>query len=449
MEGCARNYQSDPCKREVRDHSAKSPNLHEAQATGFEHWSRRNRLTLKFALVLVSLIFGLAISEVALRIIGYSYPIFYTTDVDRGIALKPNIEGWYRKEGASFVQINSDGLRDREHTKVKSPDTLRIAVIGDSYAEALQVAQEDAFWSIMEKRLQGCAAFGGRRVEVINFGVSGYGTAQELLTLQKHVWQYEPDIVLLAVTTNNDITDNSRALKQTDEIPYFVHHDGRLVLDNSFRETRAFRLRQTAFNRLGRWFQDHLRVLQAIHQGQVAFKNYLATRKAQRETQSSATTTNIQTNADARAQTAASGDIGIDNMIYREPHDAVWTDAWQVTEELLTRMRDEVKQHGAKFLVVTLSNGIQVHPDASARAAFMQRVGSNDLFYPDRRIKSLGERENFPVLMLAPALQAYAEQHKVFLHGFGREIGNGHWNELGHRLGGELIAEQLCAGAGQ
>jgi hypothetical protein len=53
------------------------------------------------------------------------------------------------------------------------------------------------------------------------------------------------------------------------------------------------------------------------------------------------------------------------------------------------------------------------------------------------------------VLNLAPALQAYADEHKVFLHGFGAERGNGHWNALGHAQAGELIAESLCAGAAQ
>jgi hypothetical protein len=69
----------------------------------------------------------------------------------------------------------------------------------------------------------------GREVEAVNFGVSGYGTAQELITLRDKVFDYEPDIVLLAFTTNNDVTDNSRALKRTDEIPYFLMREGALV----------------------------------------------------------------------------------------------------------------------------------------------------------------------------------------------------------------------------
>src|SRR4051812_26091528 len=93
----------------------------------------------KILMALISIGIGLLLSEMALRILGYSYPIFYQTDEIRGLALRPNVKGWYRKEGESYVVINSDGLRDREHSIEKPPGTFRIAIIGDSYAEALQV----------------------------------------------------------------------------------------------------------------------------------------------------------------------------------------------------------------------------------------------------------------------------------------------------------------------
>jgi hypothetical protein len=93
-----------------------------------------------------------------------------------------------------------------------------------------------------------------------------------------------------------------------------------------------------------------------------------------------------------------------------------------------------------------MSNGPQVLPDPSARELFMRRFGVKDLFYPDNRIKELGKREKITVITLAPELQAYAEKNRTFLHGFGSNIGNGHWNIEGHRVAGELLAEKFCAG---
>jgi hypothetical protein len=426
---------------------------HESETKG----AAQPRLRVKIAVVAASVVVALLIFEAFLRVIGFTYPIFYQPDEARGYSLRPGMEGWYHKEGESFVRINSDGLRDREHAKQKPPGTFRIAVVGDSYAEAFQVEQDKAFWSVMERRLAGCPALAGRKVEVINFGVSGYGTAQELLTLREKVWAYSPDLVLLAVTTNNDVSDNSRALKLTDEIPYFTLDGDRLVPDNSFRDAPSFRLRDSALNRLGRWLRDHLRFVQAIHLAQVALKSRLDAwrdRRAAAQKKNEQATANQPEGASAQnsqAEAAPTGEPGTANMVYREPQDDTWREAWRVTEKLTAAMNDEVKQHGARFFVVTVSNGIQVFPDAAARQRFAQGLGVQDLFYPERRFRALGEREGFPVYNLAPELQSYADEHKVFLHGFGHDLGNGHWNEEGHRVAGEMLAQWLCqtTGAGR
>jgi hypothetical protein len=379
----------------------------------------------KVLLVVCGLFCGLLVCEIILRVAGYTRPNFYLRDPIVGSALRPGAEGWWTKEGSAYVRINSAGLRDREHTKAKPANTVRIAVLGDSYAEALQVPIEKTFWAILEAKLRECKALPSQNVEVINFGVSGYGTAQELLTLRERVWNYSPDIVLLTMTTINDIGDDSRALKQTDDIPYFVFSDGRLVLDDSFRNSRMYRLRDPTLHNSLRWFRDRSRVVQGIYEAAYAISAWLQTRSNRRGS-------------------SIFAEPGVDYAIYQEPRDAVWSDAWRVTEALIVLMRDEVKEKHAKFFVVTLSGGLQVHPERNVRQEFITKHGINDVFYPDLRIRDLCERESIPVLVLAPGMQIYAEQNKVYLHGFGKNLGGGHWNELGHRLGGETIASWLC-----
>ncbi len=367
---------------------------------------------------------GLLIFEVGLRIAGISYPNFYSHDECLGASLQPGAEGWWRKEGEAYIRINSDGLRDREHTKEKPANTVRIAVLGDSYAEAFQVPMENAFWAVTERHLQGCQNLDGKRVEVINFGVAGYGTAQELITLRQRVWNYSPDIVVLAITTGNDIRDNSQSLEKAAHGPYFSYRDGKLDLDTSFRNSSGFRLRLSIVGKMYRLISDHSRVIQVINNVRDVIKIHKAARRFSGE--------------------GSNEELGLDNMIYLVPVDPAWNDAWRITEGLIVLMRDEVKGKGAKFLVVTLSNGIQVNPDPLVRQELIKRMGVDDLFYPESRIKALGERERIPVLNLALTLRGYAEQHKIFLHGFKKGIGNGHWNTVGHRIAGEQIAQRLC-----
>lgn len=385
------------------------------------------RLPAKVLVVLAAIVAALLVAEVGLRVVGFRYLILYREDADVGYSLRPGAEGWWSGEGVeTYIRVNSDGLRDREHSKEKPPGTLRVAVLGDSFAEALQVPAEAAFWSVAERRLQECAALGGRKVEFINFGVSGFSTARELILLRTHVRQYSPDVVVLLFTTGNDVRDNSKPLARKYEglpLPYFVYENGALALDDSLirarNESLKFRLRESFAGRALDWMRHHLRVVGLFDKARVAF----------------------QSDGLRRNDARAGFEPGLDHQVYVEPKDPAWADAWGVTEGLLVLVRDEAASQGARLLVVTGSNGIQVYPDASVRERFARAVGAEDLFYPEGRVRAFGEREGIDVLNLAPALREYAERERVILHG---TDGRGHWNATGHRLVGDLLAERLC-----
>ncbi len=301
------------------------------------------------ALIAASVVVVLLGAEIVLRIAGVSYPSFYEEDADLGGRLRAGAEGWTHGEGGSFVSINNDGMRDSEHTVAKPPGTVRIAVLGDSFAEAMQVPQEQTFWAVLGRELSSCAQ---RSYEVLNFGVSGYGTAQELLMLRHRVWRYNPDIVLLAFFSGNDVRNNSAALNRDPAIPYFVYKGDRLVLDESYRTTLAS-LRLSPSQRTLRGFaaglRNNSRVLQVMDQARVGFRRREAVKAVDM--------------ASAESAVIKGGEVGLDNAVYSEPKDETWKDAWRVTEGLIAEMANEVRSHGASFWVVTLSTGIQVYPD--------------------------------------------------------------------------------------
>jgi hypothetical protein len=391
------------------------------------------RLRAKLLLVLAGLVCGLLITEIVLRVIGFRNLNPYVTDPYVGFTLRPGAEGWWRGEGETYVKINSDGLRDREHSRAKPPDTLRIAVLGDSFTEAMDVQMDETWWAVMEQRLQNCPALAGRKVEVINFGVAGFSTARELITLRQRVWQYSPDIVVLNLTTINDIKDNSRVLNKEYAalpLPYFIYKGDQLVLDDSQLTARNnsfyFRLQQTFLGSAMNWLRDHLRLVQLIDKLRIAYQ--------QRKIMNQQTE---QTNTPHEV-------VGWDVNVYREPTDPAWIEAWRVTEGILLLMRDEVRSKGAKFLVMTGTSGIQVNPDPAVRQDALRSLGTDNFFYPDSRLKAFGDREGFAVLNLAASMQEYAERNKVFLHGQGALTGYGHWNQAGNRVVGELLAQKLC-----
>jgi hypothetical protein len=337
-------------------------------------------------------------------------------------------KGWYREEGEAYVQINSAGLRDHEHVKEKPADVLRIAILGDSYAEAFQVDIAKTFWSVMQEILSTCPGLGGRRVETINFGVSGFSTAQELLTLRFRVWEYSPDVVLLPFLTGNDVRDNSKDLAGSYPRPYFELQGNSLVLDKSFTESSTYRLKSHPIWQFAQSLSDNLRVLQLVNLSLNRGKQALITSR-NREV----------------AGSEGSKSASIDDQVYYSAPSNEWQKAWTVTERLLEEIQREVALNKSRLLVVTLTNGIQVHPDPKVRQRYMERFGISNLLYPDERIKQIGKSRGIAVWTLAPVLQEVAEKKGMFLHGFpGQQLGGGHWNEHGHRLAGEYIANRYC-----
>lgn len=383
-------------------------------------WKRR------VALIVAGLTFAALLAEVALRIAGVEHPVFSRPDDVRGWSLRPGAVGRTTREGGASVRINSGGLRDRERPTRKPEGVVRVAFLGDSFAEALEVPAEEAFWSVAERNLRRLEPLPGRGFEVLNFGVRGYGTTQELLTLRCCVGEYEPDVVLVAFFSGNDISDNSRQLDRMSTSyarPYYVDRNGAWEIDSSFRGSWRFRGAKLVAPLVA-----HSRVLQLVVR---AHHGLLFRRGAPPE--------------------AAAGDpatlrrIAGDAEVYGDPPSEVWRDAWRVTEALLTQIAHETHEMGALFGVVILTNPIQVHPDRALRDAFFDAAGATGPFRPEDRLRELGERAGFPVLALAPELVGEVDARGLYLHGFENTTpGVGHWNSLGHRLAGERIARWIA-----
>ena len=396
--------------------------------------SKLKNLGVNLGLTFGGLFMGVVIGEIGLRaakIEGYpkigdfvdSAPTgFHTSDPNLGWKLKPGTSGEWNGEGASFVQVNSEGLRDREHTKAKPPNTLRVAVLGDSFTEAIHVPVEQTYWSKLERKLGNCQAVKGRKnVEVINFGVQGYSTAQELIMLRKKVWDYSPDIVILAFFIGNDVINNSPKLEYDRYRPFFAYDaSGKLVPDMSFRNLAPIDRNERAVSfvdRMPSLIVNNSRILQVIKKVDLDWK----------KRELSEDFTNLST------------------QNFKEPQDAAWQEAWRVTEGLIVTMWNEVVQKNADFLVVTIGDPMQVRPEAQERKKFMTKNNIQDLFYPERRLEKLGLREGFPVLNLSEQFQDYTDKYQVCAHGFENYVPcAGHWNELGHRLASILINRNLC-----
>ena len=371
----------------------------------------------------LALVVFLAAGELVLRVAGFSAPIWYLPDAQLGWKLRPGLAAWFTSEGRAFVRVNASGLRDRDHALDKPAGAYRIAVLGDSYSEARQVEAEQAFWALLAGLLERCGFAPGKRIEILNFGVSGYGTAQEYLTLKTNAIRYRPDLVLLQFTNGNDVTNNHYALEAKKTRPFYrLNPDGSLWRDDSFTSSAHFAVHSSRRNELLRRAADYSRVLQLVRsvQSGMLFR---------------------QAHADG-----AGVEQGLEAVVLAAPREPNWEEAWTITERLIAKAADTAKRGGAQFLVVTVPYAIQVHPDAAVRKALEAKLGVADLFYPDNRVAGFAKRHGIQAVPLALEMQGLAEERKAYFHGFDNiGMGRGHWNAEGHRTAAELIARHLCA----
>lgn len=165
-------------------------------------------------LLLSSTILALLAAEIVVRVIDVppkpleSLPIptyRLSEDPALGYEYRPNYKPTdmpYDSSHNGFA-INSAGFRDFEYSIDKPPDTCRIIVLGDSTTAGNGVSELNNIYTKRLEQLLNKYCKGGKRFEVLNMGVGGYNTMQEVETLKVKGLKYEPDIVLVTLCLND------------------------------------------------------------------------------------------------------------------------------------------------------------------------------------------------------------------------------------------------------
>ena len=277
----------------------------------------------------------------------------------------------------SETTINRLGYRGREYSPAHAAGQRRIVMLGDSVTFGFGVRDEETFSAVMESL--------DPRLEVVNLGVQGYGTDQELLKLDREGLSYRPDGVVLNVCLANDLLDNAAAKSIYDGVypkPYFRLVDGRLV-------EFADHVRLSPSRRLGLW----------LSQRSVLFNWALDATNVDR----------------ARYQREVAGDAA------SEPGEK----AFEVTFALVRRIHDEARAHGSWFVAF-------LYPSL------------RDFIHPSRRPQRFlasPELRGVEVVDLLPRLNAAGFTRETFPR-YALD-GNLHLTREGHRLVARVILEVL------
>src|SRR5262245_42813171 len=172
-------------------------------------------LLKRIFLVIGSLVISLLVAEGIVRLLFADsivlFPRFHDTasygkyTIRR---LRPNTTFWHHSVDGSWRFVtNSKGFRsDTEFSYAKPNGVLRVISLGDSHTEGFECHQDKTYSSVIQRFL----GKSGIQAEVINAGVSGFGTAESLAFLENEGIKYSPDVVVLGYFAN-DFDDNLKA----------------------------------------------------------------------------------------------------------------------------------------------------------------------------------------------------------------------------------------------
>lgn len=328
---------------------------------------------------------------------------FYDSKI--GFRHRPGMSGTWTLENPGKFTINSYGFRDVEW-KLQKEKKYRVAVLGDSFVDALQVDLVQSFPKLIERSLS--------NVEVMNFGISGQGQVEQLLTYRHYVRPFKPDLVIVCFFPGNDFVDNWRRHMPLRRFPVYVKPSSNGVEVIPVPGIAFFE----PMRRIIDWVHYHFSLMQRIQD-------------ARRELY--------------RRRVGGLTEAGQWEGVFGNPGGIVpdFDGIWELTEKLVLQLyRDVIADmgHNDRLLVVCLTEGVQVH--RSQREAFVEQYPGRDPDYSEKRLRDFCKSMGIPFLALSPDMIRYSESTGKMLHGFdGR--GHGHFNADGHRVAADSISNRL------
>jgi hypothetical protein len=339
-----------------------------------------------------------------------------------------------RSEAFAVSRISSAGLCDLEHQLAKPEGVIRIAVLGDSMTEALQVPTEARFTRLLEKKLNARVSK-GQRFEVLNFGNGAFSTGQEYLQFVQTVATYHPDLTVL-MFHQGDEEKNPPAFSNWSLRPTFTLNGSQIQV--RWKEFDTWRTSESALPlTFFDWGRRNSRIWGVLLQTHSGLKNdpvftkvsgriaslanivQLAVVRAFPGSQGEESTNGTKTEVNAlRKQLAAHAMLDEDSATLPGKGSIGASYRWQLTLSLLNLLSAKCGEEGSKFMVASLP-------------AMEQR----NIFHSEfQTIEALSARSKFTTLDLTPLFETTTNQRidSLFL--------TGHLSKRGH----DLVANDLC-----
>ena len=377
-------------------------NINYFKTSGIKKWF------INFLISFVIFLLFLFIVELVLRTthlfgakIGWS-----EKDTVLGYRFIPNSKYWTNKENDHPItgRINSHGWRDKEWILEKPPNTYRIAVLGDSMVEAMQVELDRTFLSLAEHQLN---EYHKINVELMNFGCSGYSQPQELIVLKHHVMRFLPDMVIVFFVPQNDIRDVSKETAPELLRPFYtLSEKEELKVDTNFVTLREFK------NKSG--FRKYSALISLIAERYNSYQQQLAIKKKSKTIGTSK---------------VSKWEVNNYLSLCTLNQDTTYLKNYQLNKVLIKAMVENCKEKGIKFMLVTVDFDAYI-PEIEEKYRAIDPTFNANYFEDD--LRSYAASLNIEYMGLQRLFRKTFENTKTPLRW-------GHWNYKGH----QVVADEL------
>lgn len=346
------------------------------------------------------------------------------------------------------VSFNSRAIRGPESlTYAKPQGVYRVLLLGDSFMEALQVNDDETFGEQLRGLL---AKRTGQPVEVVNAGVSGFGTDQELLWLREEGAKYQPDLVLLAVYPHNDFMNNAEQLESANRgaisKPYFALEDGALQLryfpfdpatvpavSSPLAEVAAPEIPPGPLSGLARRLKERSALYRYFDPRIRLASPRLAARLARAGL--------IEPGQESQLVAQSREYIPVTYGVYATPLTPLWQDAVKLTSALFAEIDQTAASLGAQSAALMIPAPENIYPERWQQILThfpAMQSGQWDTGQPERLAQAALESAGIPLLALNDAFAGNAAEGPLL---YLEE--DGHWTAAGHALAAQATVNFL------
>jgi lysophospholipase L1-like esterase len=375
------------------------------------HRTKRSYWVALAALAIFLLLVG---SEMVIRLLSESSPKYGFTP--HFPYMPDSLVGWRHIPSSRFLYetaefevwfpINSEGFRSTDEYVTADGRRRVIAVLGDSFVQAIQVNENETFTELLESRLRDTGIY-----QVQNYGVSNTGVVHYLQLYRHYARIHRPELVIVCILDQNDIFNSSYELTPALRPVYSYGDDGAIEEIETFEELIVGKARPTNL-------RSYLKKNWALYRFLGRLRSRLAPAKG------------------------TTGRLPASAFVYEDPWNESFREAWRHAEWALQELVEAIRADGATPLIVLMPGKWTTSDETWEDLAGRYR-GEGRL---DRARVRRVLRE------AAAALQVdYLDLTDILTAAY-REGSTPHWDRdshmtpSGHRLVADAIEEMLMAG---